>query len=144
MMSCDYCSATFLGCRAAAAAKGWSFFRFEDDLRFSERTGCPEHKDQAQEDMLDVVTRALNLETRGVEGHGHLLCEMAGVQLFRYGEFGDISTRFEVVEPEHVAGFSHAFQANPLKRAINYFIQRANLRYTLYAPRADQSREEGL
>lgn len=134
MMSCDYCPATFLDCRTAGTAKGWAFFRFEDNQRFSERTGCPEHTDQAREDMLGVVTRALNAKREPRIKKGRVICEMAGVQLLRYGEFGDKNMRFEVVEPEHVAGFSHAFQANPLQRAVNYFIERANLRYTQNAP----------
>lgn len=59
MISCDYCTETSLECRRAGTAKGWVLFRFDDNVRFYERSGCPEHSDQAREDMLAVMTRKL-------------------------------------------------------------------------------------
>ena len=63
------------------------------------------------------------------EDHGTLICLMSGVALMRYGPPSDESTRYEVIEEDHVAGFSRPAFDRPLKDAVYYFIDRANERY---------------
>lgn len=59
---------------------------------------------------------------------GVVICIMSGVLLVRYGPASGKTTRYEVVEPDHVAGFSHAHFEYPLNWAVQFFLERANWR----------------
>ena len=62
------------------------------------------------------------------------LAQMSGVRLVRYGPFGEYETRYEVIEPDHVASFSHLGFEHPLEAAVAFLLNRVNARFCLGAP----------
>lgn len=73
----------------------------------------------------------------------HVVAEMSGVSLVRFGPHGKTETRYEVIEPDHVAGFSRLAHPHPLDDAVTFFINRANARYHQGAPFPTGPPEEG-
>lgn len=61
----------------------------------------------------------------------HVLISLGDVRLVRYGPPLKAQTRYEVIEPDHVAGFSHLGHPRPLEAAVKFCLDRANR--SLYA-----------
>lgn len=53
------------------------------------------------------------------------ICQWAGVRLVRCGEQAPGTSRYEVIEPDHVAFFSSAIFPRPLHLALLFFVCRA-------------------
>lgn len=63
-----------------------------------------------------------------------IICTFAGIQLVRYGPYRDPGTRYEVIEEDHVAGFSAPNFPQPLHSALCFFLDRGNRRYFVPKP----------
>lgn len=74
---------------------------------------------------------------------GNLIARCSGVSLVRFGIHGRTGTRYEVQEPDHVAGFSRRHFPAPLSSAIDYFLDHANRRYMHREPFPKSLRKVG-
>lgn len=73
---------------------------------------------------------------------GYLIIQCSGVRLVRFGAFGRPDTRYEVQEPDHVAGFSRGHFRHPLTAAVDFLLHQANRRYFSGAPFPKTLRKE--
>lgn len=73
---------------------------------------------------------------------GTVICSFAGIQLVRFGAHRDPRTRYEVIEEDHVAGFSRPHFRNPLHAALCFFLDHGNRSYLIPPPFPSTLRKE--